>query len=59
MCVLVKLLHGVASGRSNTLHANSIPLLSGIRSDEKTAKELGVKAGDVLHLVLALRGGCW
>ncbi|KAH8118832.1 ubiquitin, partial [Phellopilus nigrolimitatus] len=26
--------------------------------DEKTAKEAGVKPGDVLHLVLALRGGC-
>jgi len=25
--------------------------------DDKTAKELGVKPGDVLHLVLALRGG--
>ncbi|EJD01695.1 ubiquitin [Fomitiporia mediterranea MF3/22] len=25
--------------------------------DEKTASEVGVKPGDVLHLVLALRGG--
>ena len=29
------------------------------RQDDKTVKELGVKAGDVLHLVLALRGGGW
>ena len=30
------------------------------RQDDKTAKELGVTAGAVLHLVLALRGGsCW
>ncbi|KXS19897.1 ubiquitin [Gonapodya prolifera JEL478] len=26
-------------------------------SDEKTAKESGIESGNVLHLVLALRGG--
>ncbi|KZT06489.1 ubiquitin [Laetiporus sulphureus 93-53] len=26
--------------------------------DEKTAKEVNITAGTVLHLVLALRGGC-
>jgi hypothetical protein len=26
-------------------------------SDEKTANELGIEGGSVLHLVLALRGG--
>jgi len=27
-------------------------------SDEKTIRDYGVNAGSVLHLVLALRGGC-
>jgi len=27
-------------------------------ADEKTAKEYNIEAGSVLHLVLALRGGC-
>lgn len=27
-------------------------------SDEQTAESYGIKAGSVLHLVLALRGGC-
>ncbi|KAF8318106.1 ubiquitin [Clavulina sp. PMI_390] len=27
-------------------------------ADEKTARECNVSAGSVLHLVLALRGGC-
>ena len=26
--------------------------------DEKTAKDYGIEGGSVLHLVLALRGGC-
>ncbi|PWN98220.1 putative NEDD8 precursor-ubiquitin-like protein [Tilletiopsis washingtonensis] len=26
--------------------------------DDKTAREFGVEGGSVLHLVLALRGGC-
>lgn len=35
--------------------ANSVDALR--RSDDKTAEEYKLKGGDVLHLVLALRGG--
>lgn len=28
------------------------------RSDDKTAEDYKLKGGDILHLVLALRGGC-
>lgn len=30
-----------------------------VRNDEKTAADYRVQGGSVLHLVLALRGGCW
>ncbi|KAK9073663.1 hypothetical protein SSX86_006257 [Deinandra increscens subsp. villosa] len=28
-------------------------------ADDKTAKDYNIDGGSVLHLVLALRGGCW
>lgn len=33
------------------------PFFDTYRQDEKTAQDLSIQAGSVLHLVLALRGG--
>ena len=39
---------------------NHIPVLAGGKqmSDDKKASEYNIEGGSVLHLVLALRGGC-
>ncbi len=58
MCSAVSCLRN--SNTTLTLHASNASLIFGGKqmSDDKTARDYNIEGGSVLHLVLALRGGC-